>query len=198
MSVALARQPPYPVRVQQRRCGKCGKLVSRAAYACRRCGKAQRVRPRSILLALAGGMMVAMFGVAGVGALFPQARPGETQGPKAAAPVRPAPPVSARTPEVSATDIWTAYSKDPLAADHAYRDRSLVVTGVVRSVDRDYEGAMVVRLGTEDAFDTVNATLAARNDPSVAALVKGRSVSLICVGRGSLMGAPLLGGCFVK
>jgi hypothetical protein len=198
MSIALARQPPYPVRVQQRRCGKCGKLVSRAAYACRRCGKAQRVRPRTILLGLAGGLMVAMFGMAGASAFFPLARSGETPASAAAPPVHLAPPISARTPEVSATDIWTAYSRDAVGADHAYRDRSLVVTGVVRSVDRDYEGAMVVRLGTEDAFDTVNATLAARNDPSVAALVKGRSVSLICVGRGALMGAPLLGSCFVK
>ena len=56
---------------------------------------------------------------------------------------------------------------------------------------------MVVRLGTEDTFDTVNATLAARDNPAVATLVKGRAVSLICVGRGSLMGAPLLGGCFL-
>ena len=54
MSVALARQAPYQVRAAQRRCGKCGKLVSRAAYACRRCGKSQRVRPRIILLGLAG------------------------------------------------------------------------------------------------------------------------------------------------
>ena len=142
--------------------------------------------------------MVAMFGVAVASALFPLARSGETPVSGAAPSVHLAPPVSSRTPEVSATDIWTAYSRDAGAADRAYRDRSLVVTGVVRSVDRDYEGAMVVRLGTEDAFDTVNATLAARNDPSVAALVKGRAVSLICVGRGSLMGAPLLGGCFVK
>ena len=57
---------------------------------------------------------------------------------------------------------------------------------------------MVVRLGTGDAFDTVNATLAARNDPALGTLTKGRAVSLLCVGRGALMGAPMLGGCFVR
>ena len=57
---------------------------------------------------------------------------------------------------------------------------------------------MVVRLATPDPFDSVNATLATRNDPVLATLAKGRSVSLLCVGRGAMMGAPLLGGCFVR
>src|ERR1022692_4677661 len=86
MSVALARQAPYPVRVQQRRCSKCGKLVSRSAYACRRCGKSQRVRPRTILLCLAGGLMVGMFAVASASALFPQARSAEAAPAVKAAP----------------------------------------------------------------------------------------------------------------
>ncbi|HEX3906161.1 MAG TPA: hypothetical protein VH853_25285 [Polyangia bacterium] len=197
MSVALARQAPYPVRTQQRRCGKCGKLVSRSAYACRRCGKSQRVRPRVILLFLAGGMMVAMFAVASASVLLPQAHPPEAvTAPVPHAVAAPAAPP--RTPEVSAIDLGTAYSRDAIAADRLYRDHSLVVTGNVRSVDRNYEGEMVVRLGTGDAFDTVNATLAARNDPALGTLMKGRSVSLLCAGRGSLMGAPQLGGCFVK
>ncbi len=197
MSIALARQAPYPVRVQQRRCGKCGKLVSRSAYACRRCGKSQRMRPRTILLGLASLGLLAMFGVAGAGSFLPQARPVEAQA-AAAAPVRPAPVMTVRTPEVTASDLWAAYSADAAAAERTYRDRSLVVTGTIRAVDRNYEGDVVVRLGTGDAFDTVNATLAARNDPAIGALGKGRTVALICVGRGAMMGAPLLGGCFVK
>jgi ribosomal protein L40E len=195
-SMALTRQAPYPVRVQQRRCGKCGKLVSRAAYACRRCGKSQRVRPRVVLLCLAGGLMVGMFAVASASALLPQAHPAE-----AAAPALPAARVvaaPARATEIGATDLWIAYSRDAAGADRAYRDRSLTVTGIVRSVDRNYEGDMVVRLGTGDAFDTVNATLATRNDPALSGLAKGRAVSLLCVGRGAMMGAPLLGSCFLR
>ena len=195
-SVALSRQAPYPVRVQQRRCGKCGKLVSRAAYACRRCGKSQRIRPRTLLLCLAGGLMVGMFAVASAGALLPQAHPSE---PAAAlAPPAARAVAASRALEISATDLGIAYSRDAADADRAYRDRSLMVTGIVRSVDRNYEGDMVVRLGTGDAFDTVNATLATRNDPALGGLAKGRVASLLCVGRGALMGAPLLGACFLR
>lgn len=195
-TVALTRQAPYPVRVQQRRCGKCGKLVSRSAYACRRCGKSQRVRPRTILLCLSAGLLAAMFAVASASALLPQAHPVEAA-TNVAKPVV-APVAAARGAEISATDLWLAYSRDSAGADRTYRDRSLTVTGVVRSVDRNYEGDMVVRFGTGDAFDTVNATLATRNDPDLSGLAKGRVVSLLCVGRGALMGAPLLSGCFLR
>jgi hypothetical protein len=195
-SVALSRQAPYPVRVQQRRCGKCGKLVSRAAYACRRCGKSQRIRPRTLLLCLAGGLMVGMFAVASAGALLPQAHPSEAAAAPAPSGARAL--AASRALEISATDLWIAYSRDAADADRAYRDRSLMVTGIVRSVDRNYEGEMVVRLGTGDAFDTVNATLATRNDAALAGLAKGRVASLLCVGRGALMGAPLLGACFLR
>jgi hypothetical protein len=99
---------------------------------------------------------------------------------------------------VTATDLWMSYSRDGVAADHVYRGHSVVVTGTIRSIDRNYEGDMVVRLGTGDAFETVNATLATRNDSVLGTLAKGRAVSLLCVGRGALIGAPLLGSCFVR
>jgi hypothetical protein len=203
MSVALAREAPYPVRAAQRRCGKCGKLVSRSAYACRRCGKTQRVRPRIILLGLAGFLMVAMFAVAGVGALRGPTRPVESAAPFVASGVRatPAPARltgSVRTPEVGAVELWVAYSRDPVATDLRFRDHQLVVTGTVRSIDRDFQGRLVARLDTGDAFETVNAIMATRDDPTLVGLGKGRTVSLLCAGRGMLMGAPLLGACFVK
>ena len=174
--------------------------MSRSAYACRRCGKSQRVRPRTILLCLAAGLIVGMFAVASASAILPQARSAEG-GAAAKAPTQvqhAVVPVPGRTPEVTATDLWMTYSRDAVAADHLYREHPVMVTGTVRSVERNYEGDMVVRLGTGDAFETVNATLATRNDPVLATLTKGRPVSLLCVGRGTLMGAPLLASCFVR
>jgi ribosomal protein L40E len=204
MSVALARQPPYPVRVHQRRCGKCGKLVSRTAYACRRCGKFQRMRPKTMLLLGSLALMVGMFtfailtatGVWGRAAVESAA----VAAPGPAVPVSPplARAGAGRTPELTAADLWSAYTHDPVGADRQFRDRSMLLTGTVRSVDRDFEGDMVIRLATPDPRDSVNATLATRNDPALASVVKGRPVSLLCVGRGALIGAPLLASCFVK
>ncbi len=142
--------------------------------------------------------MIGMFAVASAGGLSPQVHSGEAVVTKAPE-LRLGPEtVPGRTPEVTATDLWMSYSRDAAGADRLYREHSVLVTGNVRSVDRNYEGEMVVRLGTGDAFETVNATLATRNDPMLGALTKGHPVSLLCVGRGALMGAPLLASCYVR
>lgn len=199
MSVAVARQAPYPVRVQQRRCTKCGKLVSRAAYACRRCGKAQRMRPKTMLLLASAMAIGAMFTVAVFStgaAIHPDAL---KPLPPLPTPAPPAAVANAHTPSVTAAALWSAYAHDRAATNRTYLDRSVVVTGAIRSVDRNFEGDMVVRLATPDPLETVNATLASRNDPGLSTLAKGQMISLLCVGRGGpLIGAPLLGSCFIK
>jgi hypothetical protein len=196
MNTAPVRRAPYALSGNHKQCLKCGKLVSRSAFVCRRCGKKQRMRPRTMLLVLSGCLVAAMFAVASASALLtvpasPEAAPAW---PKTAA----APPMPKASAQVTATELWAAYARNAAEADHRYRDRSVVVSGIVRSVERDYEGSMVARLSTGDAFETVNAKLATRDDPTMVGVIKGRSVSLLCVGRGSLLGAPQLGGCFVR
>ena len=190
-------------------CTKCGKLVARAAMQCRRCGKRQRIRPRVILLVASGVLMAAMFAVASAGVLSTSARPAEL--------AQTAPPAvrdgvgtpsagegragaslnKARALELSASDLWMEYARDPAGADRRFRDRPVVVSGTVRSIERDFDGRLMVRLSTGDALDTVNAKLAMRNDPAIAGVSKGRPLALECVGRGALIGAPLLGSCSV-
>ncbi len=155
------------------------------------------MRPRTMLLVGAGLLMVGMFAVAILSGTGATARPAEVSA-LPASPTGAARAAKGQTPEIAAEDLWSAYSRDRLATDRLYRDRSVVVTGTVRSVDRNFEGDMVVRLSTPDPLDTVNATLATRTDPALNGLTKGRSVSLLCVGHGALMGAPVLGSCFVR
>jgi hypothetical protein len=191
---AAVRRVPYPVRDNHKQCAKCGKLVSRAAYACRRCGKRQRVRPRTILLALSACLLVGMFAVATAGALISPrvadtsyAATGEIPGVV---------PSTAAT--VEASELWMAYHRGASEADRRFKDRPLLVAGTVRSVERDFEGRMVVRFSTGDALEAVNARLALRNDPGALAIVKGRRATLACIGKGALIGAPLLGDCAVR
>ena len=156
-----------------------------------------------MLLLACTGLMVAMFTVAIMSALGVSLRP--VADPSAAAVVVPtvqasrvSPVATGQTPELTAAELWSAYTRDAVAADRQYRQHSVQITGTVRSVDRNFEGDMVIRLATPDPFDSVNATLATRTDPVLTTLVKGRAVSLLCVGRGAMMGAPLLGSCFVR
>jgi hypothetical protein len=209
MSITVARRAPYPVRAQHKQCGKCGKLVARAAMQCRRCGKRQRIRPRVLLLVGATVLMAAMFAVASAGTLFGSTRPAELAqtspsavqdgaGTPNAGKGRTGTGVNkAHALEMSAADLWMEYARDPAGADRRFRDRPVVVSGTVRSIERDFDGRLMVRLSTGDALDTVNAKLAIRNDPAIAGVSKGRPLALECVGRGALIGAPLLGSCSV-
>jgi hypothetical protein len=193
---AVVRRVPYPVRENHKQCQKCGKLVSRAAYACRRCGKRQRVRPRTILLALSTGLLVGMFAVATAwGLMVP--RVVETSYGAGELP-RTGPSVPSTAVAVEASDLWRSYNRGASEADRRFKDRPVLVTGTVRSVERDYEGRMMIRFNTGDALEAVNARMALRNDPAALAIVKGRRVSLACVGKGALIGAPLLGDCAVR
>ena len=208
MSTSVARRAPYPVRAHHKRCVKCGKLVARAAMECRRCGKRQRIQPRTFFLVGAAFLMAGMFAFASAGALSSGARPGEIA--SETAPAVAAVAAGARdarvggpaarqnpAPQLSAADLWMEYARDPAGADRRFRDRPVVVSGMVRSIERDFDGRLMVRLSTGDALDTVNAKLAMRNNPAVAAVGKGKPLALECVGRGALIGAPLLGGCSV-
>jgi hypothetical protein len=196
MNPASTRRAPLPARSSYKPCAKCGKLISRAAFACRRCGKRQRMRPRTMLLALSLCLVGGMFAVASASALLTPAHQPEIAPawPKAAG----APAMANASSEVSAVDLWAAYARDAAGADRQFRDKAIAVNGMVQSIERDFEGSLVARLSTGDAFETVNAKLATRYDPTMVGVIKGRVVSLLCVGRGALMGAPQLGGCFVR
>jgi hypothetical protein len=195
MSTALARRAPYPVRANSKRCSKCGKVVSRGTFACRRCGKRHRMRPRTMLLIVSIALMAGMFAVASAGMLLP-ARIVESVSPVARG--GRSGPASAGAQEIGAGDLWMAYAHDPAEANRRFKDRPLVVTGIVRAIDRDFDGGLLVRLSTGDAFDTVNARLATGTEAGAAALTKGKQASLLCVGRGSLIGAPRLASCYIR
>jgi hypothetical protein len=205
VSSAVARRAPYPVQAHHKRCDKCGKMVSRDAFQCRRCGKRQRLRPRTIWLGLSGGLMVAMFGVATMSALSPSAHTAELAAPPTVEPASSTGQPTARSlragtaggARLTAADLWLEYARDPAGADRQFRDRPVVVSGTVRSIERDFDGRLMIRFSTGDDFDTVNAKLATRNDPAIALVGKGRALSLKCIGRGALIGAPLLGSCSV-
>jgi hypothetical protein len=156
------------------------------------------MNPRMILLGLAGCLLAGMFAVASAGSLMPSARSADAAGAPSSAASGSVPVMGATAVAVAASDLWLAYNRDPAQADLRFKDRPLLVTGSVRSVDRDFEGRMLVRLNTGDAYDTVNARMALRNDPAAIGIVKGRQVSLSCVGRGALIGAPQLGDCAVR
>lgn len=171
------------------------------AFQCRRCGKRQRWNPRTVWVTATAVFLAVLFAYAGFGSkisfshsidLPPVVPPRGAGAPAAAAP-------SGHPIQLTASELWAAYNRDIVTADHRYRGRTLEVTGTVVTVPvRDFRGFIVVRLGTGDAFETVHATLAARESAFLYTIAKGQSVLLSCTGRGALIGSPILDDCEVR
>jgi tRNA_anti-like len=179
-----------------RRCARCGKVVSSRALVCRRCGKKQRMNPRTTLLLLAGVFLIALFGVATVQQRFPFFRVRDvvssTPDPS---PVALAPRAVTSGDLISATDLWGLYNIDASRADARFKNKSVSVTGVVADVRREFAGGIVLRLVAGESFETVRAIVVNRDYAPTSAPVRGQTVSLRCTGRGALIGSPLLEGC---
>jgi hypothetical protein len=154
-----------------------------------------------MLLASSLALIAAMFAIAINSAFFANGRVAESSLPTTAADPTPRALLASRVANatsVTASDLWMAYMRDPAAADRRFRDRSVVVSGRIRAIDRDFDGGTLVRLSTGDAMDTVNAKLATQDFSAMLGVHKGREISLLCVGRGAAIGAPLLGGCMIS
>jgi hypothetical protein len=181
-----------PRKSAHRRCGRCGKIVSRSVIWCKRCGKQQRMNPRSALLACAGFFLIGVFAVATAGAKLPFAR---LMGRRAAASpaVQPA-LVAAGT--LTATELWDLYSLNAAKADALYKNKTFAITGRVAEVRRDFHNNLVLRLATEQPFETVRATVLNRSDERSHAMPNpGQTVALRCTGHGALIGSPILDAC---
>jgi hypothetical protein len=199
-ALALSAAPRAANKGSHRRCARCGKVVSSRALNCRRCGKKQRMNPRTTLLFLAGVFLVALFGVATVSSQkFPFLRARDLAATNwAFGPGNPVvTPPAARSGEdtISATDLWGLYNIDAAHADARFKNKSVAVTGVIADVRREFAGAIVLRLVAGESFETVRAVVVNHDYAPSSMPVRGQTVSLRCTGRGALIGSPLLDAC---
>ena len=182
-------------RASHRRCARCGKVVSRRALQCKRCGKKQRINPRSALLGVAGLFVIALFGVATANQRIPFGLGGRraNAGPEPWAPYT-APRDTAHA-TMTAAELWALYNDDSAAADARFKNKTVAITGTVADVRRDYRGDIMLRLSTGDALETVRAAIVNHDDSGRSIPIRGQVVSLQCTGRGKLIGSPVLDSC---
>ncbi|WKZ83960.1 OB-fold putative lipoprotein [Ralstonia pickettii] len=99
---------------------------------------------------------------------------------------------------VKAQELFGAYEDNEVAADQKYKDKSLLVTGTVQSIDKDFTDSIVVKLASGNPFMAVHAYLDDQHAAMAASLKKGAKVALVCVGDGRIVGSPMLKGCGPK
>jgi len=97
---------------------------------------------------------------------------------------------------ISAVNLFKAYEANEVRADNAYKDRKLLVTGKVASIDKDFLNNPVLWLASSNMFQKI---MARGLDASVLAeLDKGQTVTVLCVGGGLTVGSPVLRDCSLR
>ncbi len=109
----------------------------------------------------------------------------------------PAPVRRADLPAIltTAEQLHADYVANEVAADLKYKGRSIVVTGEVEDIAKNFMGEMVVRLSTGEMFQTVDCHLRPSQVAKAAELAKGDGVKFACIGAGMVIKSPMLRDC---
>jgi tRNA_anti-like len=199
-ALALPSTTRLAQKGNHRRCARCGKVVSSRALICRRCGKKQRVNPRTMLLLLSAVFLLLLFGFATVTQKVPflSLLRGRDSKPAPAYSISGALLLPQQAPPagfMTAAELWGLYNLDRPEADARFKDKPVAITGTVGDVRRDYRGNILLRLVAGDSFESVRATVVAHDRGTMTVPTRGQTVALRCTGRGALIGSPLLEGC---
>ena len=101
--------------------------------------------------------------------------------------------------EITAEELWATYDKNELAGDQAYKDKTLVITGVVDSIESGLGDTpyLTLRAGDEYNFSTPQAHFDKTETDGLVTLSKGDNITLKCKGNGEIMGSPMLSDCTI-
>lgn len=171
-------------------CYECGTTISTAAPACPSCGAPNKMkvedagpkakpstRPAFKLLAF---ILIGVFTYA----LFSK----EDASVPAALPDGPA--IS-----VEAEKLAADYKDNEVSADNTYKEKRLIVSAVVQSINKDFKDQVWVGMRTDNQFTQVHAEGLTATQASK--LKKGEVITVICKGAGMILSSPFLKDCIL-
>ena len=101
--------------------------------------------------------------------------------------------------EVTADELLAAYKVNELAADQQFKGKTLLVTGVLSSIESGFGDSpyLMLKAGDEFDFSMPQAHFDKSETDSLVALKKGESITIQCVSNGEMMGSPILKSCTI-
>lgn len=104
----------------------------------------------------------------------------------------------ASLPAFSASDLARAYDENTVAADAMFKGKKFKVRGVVSDINTDIFGNPYLTLrGGVNQFLEPQFSFDKGSAAQLAVLRKGRTVELVCVGRGDIAKTPMSGDCIL-
>lgn len=100
---------------------------------------------------------------------------------------------------VTADELLAAYKENELAGDKQFKGKTLLVTGVLDSIQSGVGDSpfLLLKAGDEFEFNMPQAHFDASETDSLIALKKGENIQIQCVSDGEMMGSPVLKNCKV-
>ena len=99
---------------------------------------------------------------------------------------------------VAAAQLFSDYQGNEVAADEKYKGRTLLVSGSVTDIKKDFTDSIVVHLRTSNQFMSIDAHVEDSEKGKAMQLKKGDSAILRCVGGGMVIGHPQLSDCTIE
>jgi hypothetical protein len=96
---------------------------------------------------------------------------------------------------VRASELFSDYEENEVAADQQYKGKNVDVVGTIQSIDKDAFNNIVVKLQTSNQFMPVHVTLQDKFESEAAQMKKGKAAYFRCVGAGRIIGSPMLKEC---
>lgn len=96
---------------------------------------------------------------------------------------------------ITATQLFSQYEQNEVAADAIFKGKLLEVTGVVESIDSDVMDEAIVQLRSPNQFLSVSASGNSEFKQQAFSLRKGKKITLLCTGDGEIISAPQLKDC---
>ena len=99
-------------------------------------------------------------------------------------------------PKITADKFQREYEKNEVKADSEYKNKTLLVTGKVESIQKDAFSNLILKLaGGTNMFLSPSATVKKEYTNWVSALNKGNNVKLVCTGKSFIVGMATLDDC---
>ena len=111
----------------------------------------------------------------------------------------PAPTPAPTTIQVTAQELYSAYKANEVAADTKYKGKILKVTGVVLEIGKDIFGTPYVTLSSGEKYEVwgVQCTFSLKDEPQLAQLTKGQTITVQGKGKGYLINVLMGDGVLV-
>lgn len=105
-------------------------------------------------------------------------------------------------PPVSATsgELLKAYKENEVAANLKYKGKPILLSGKVSDIQAGFNDKpyLIMAAGGEYEFNRPQAHIVEGQEGKAAALKKGQSIKLLCVGNSEVAGTPMLKDCSIQ